>query len=586
MRHSTLAVLMLALIAQPAAWAQRPLPRFDSATAAQVDSLLATLSVEEKAAQLVMPWMSGARLPDDHPTMQRLLRWVDSLGVGGIVVSVGAPRDIAARLNQLQERARLPLLIASDLEGGTAFRFQGGTPFPTNMGVGATGREAVAYAMGRVIALEGRAAGVHVTFSPVADVNNNPANPIINTRSFGGDPQAVARLVAAQVRGTQEHGMFATAKHFPGHGDTDTDSHLALPVVRADWARLDSLELVPFRAAIAAGVELIMSAHVAMPGVDAGRIRPATMAPNILTGILRDSLGFRGVIVTDALDMGGVVQGSGPEEAAVQALVAGADILLMPPDPVTAVRAVIQAVREGRISETRLDASVRRVLGLKLRAGLFQQRTVDLESLHQRIGQPEAVAAALEASAAALVLLRDSIGVLDRIAGHPTRIAVVAYAERATASSSLGTTLSRELERQGHQVSLTRLDPASREAAYDSALAAVRHSTVAVFAVSVRPREGRATADLPPQLAALLARSERPAVLVSFGSPYLIRQVPHAPAYVVAWTANPLVERAVAAALTGAAPITGRLPVEIPPHYPIGAGLSRAARPGQSPTPP
>ncbi len=233
-------------------------------------------------------------------------QWVDSLHVGGLIVSVGSPLDIAAKLNRLQERSSLPLLIASDLEGGTSIRFNGGTPLPPNMGVAATGSDSAAYEMGRITALEGRAVGIHLAFAPVADVNNNPDNPIINTRSFGEDPAAVGRLVAAEVRGLQDHGMLATAKHFPGHGDTGTDSHLALPVITSSWSRLDSVELVPFRSAIAAGVKVVMSAHIALPGIDPGELRPGTVAPSVLTGILRDSLAFDGLVVTDALDMGGI----------------------------------------------------------------------------------------------------------------------------------------------------------------------------------------------------------------------------------------------------------------------------------------
>jgi beta-N-acetylhexosaminidase len=243
--------------------------------------LLDSLPVRAKVAQLVMPWIAGSYAAFDDAAFLRAQGWVDSLEVGGIIVSIGSPLDIAAKLNALQRSSRLPLLIASDLEGGSAMRFTGGTAFPTNMGVGATGRELDAYEMGRITALEGRAVGIHLGFAPVADVNNNPFNPIINTRSFGEDPRAVARLVAAQIRGMQEHGLLATAKHFPGHGDTGTDSHIAVPVISAPWARLDSVELVPFRAAVQSGVTAIMSAHIAMPGVDSDSLRPATVAPGI-----------------------------------------------------------------------------------------------------------------------------------------------------------------------------------------------------------------------------------------------------------------------------------------------------------------
>ncbi len=368
---------------QPALFPGQPGP-----TEVDVDALLGSLSLRDKIAQLVVPWIPGAYSALDDETFVRMQGWVDSLHVGGLIVSVGSPYDIATKLNRLQERSPVPLLIGSDLEAGTAIRLNGGTPFPPNMGVGATGSDSDAYQLGRVTALEGRAVGIHLAFAPVADVNNNPSNPIINTRSFGEDPAAVGRLVAAEIRGLQEHGMLATAKHFPGHGDTGTDSHIALPVITADWARLDTVELVPFRSAIAAGVTAIMSAHIAMPGIDAGQLRPGTVAPNILTGILRDSLHFKGLVITDALNMAGVANEYGAD-AAVRAFVAGADLLLQPADPKAAINAMAAAVGRREISPERLDRSVRRVLELKRQLGLFRRRTVSLDSIPDIVGRTE-----------------------------------------------------------------------------------------------------------------------------------------------------------------------------------------------------
>ncbi len=556
------------LAASPAlATAQRSRP--------DVGRMMRRMSVADKAAQLIMPWVAGGYTAWDDPAFEQVVRWVDSLGVGGVVISIGSPVDIAARLNHLQRRATVPLLVASDLEGGTAFRFTGGTAFPTNMGVGAGGQETDAYAMGRIIAEEGRAVGVHLTFSPVADVNNNPSNPIINTRSFGGDPRLVARMVAAQIRGTQDGGMLATAKHFPGHGDTDTDSHLALPVVAADWPRIDSLELVPFRAAVQAGVAAVMSAHIALPGLDAGRSRPATMVPELLTGLLRDSLGFRGLIVTDALDMGGVVRGYGAGDAAVSALLAGSDILLMPADPAEAVRAVVQAVADGRVTPARLDASVRRVLELKVKLGLFRRRTVNLDSVGYLVGRRAAHEAARASASRSLVLLRDSLGVLERLNAGPARIALVAYTE--TGVGTLGGTLAGALRARGHEVTVTRLVPPSGAASYDTVRAAVAAADLALFAVQVRAREGAGSVAMPAALAEAITGAPGPALLVSFGSPYLISQTPAVPGYLLAWTATALSERAVADALSGAE-VTGRLPVDIPPAYRVGDGLLRGGR--------
>lgn len=526
-----------------------------------------------------MLWIPGTYAAFDDRALDNVRGWVDTLQVGGIIVSVGSPMDIAAKLNFLQRRSRLPLLIGSDLEGGTAFRFNpGGTPFPTNMGVGAAGSERDAYLMGKVTALEGRAAGIHMTFSPVADVNNNAANPIINTRSFGGDAHAVARFVAAAVRGTQDAGMLATAKHFPGHGDTDTDSHISLPIIRADWARLDTLELIPFRAAIAAGVDGVMSAHIAMPGLENGAMEPATLSPEILTGVLRDSLHFRGIVVTDALDMGALVSTYGPGEATVKAFLAGSDLLLMPADPYAAIDAMVEAIQTRRIPRARLTSSVRRVLETKERLGLFARRTVNLEKLGEVVGRRAHRDSAFSVSARSLVLVRDSLGLVDSLRAGPRRVAIVSYADGNT-PQVVGATLQAELSKRGYQVSAFRLTTASGPASYDSAAAVLKGAPLALFATSVRFGSGRGAIGMAEAMARLIRATadDRPTALVSFGTPYLLAQAPNVAAYLIAWTDNPLTEEAVAAALAGAA-IAGRLPIDLPQGYPLGFAIVKPAK--------
>lgn len=539
-----------------------------------VETLLAGLDVRDRIAQLVMPFIPGTYAAYDDAGFERAEAWVDSLHVGGVIVSVGSPLDIAAKLNRLQVRSGLPLLVGSDLEGGTSLRFNGGTLLPPNMGVGATGSDSAAYDLGRITALEGRAVGVQLAFAPVADVNNNPANPIINTRAFGEDPAEVGRLVAAEVRGLQDNGMLATAKHFPGHGDTGTDSHLALPVIGSTWARLDSVELVPFRAAIAAGVDVVMSAHIALPGIDPGPLRPGTVAPNILTGILRDSLGFKGLIVTDALNMAGVADAYGAE-AGVRAFLAGADLLLQPADPRAAIDAMARAIDRGEITMARLDASVRRVLELKRRLGLFTRRTVALDSIPAIVGNAAFQADAATLAARSLVLVKDSAGVVYGLPRGPAGLTLVSYGEEENRTA--GIALALELRAQGFAVTLVRLWPASGAASYDSAAAALRRNPTAVFATADRPIAGRGTIGLPAALAGLIARAarERPTVLVSLGNPYVIGGLPEVGSYLIAWRSNAMTERAVARALAGEVPITGRLPIGLPPSFPRGWGLQR-----------
>ena len=539
-----------------------------------VDALLESLSPRDRIAQLVVPYIPGTYAAYDDAAFARMQAWVDSLHVGGLIVSVGSPLDIAAKLNRLQQRSQIPLLVTSDLEGGTSIRLVGGTFLPPNMGIGATGSDSFAYEMGRITALEGRAIGIHLAFAPDADVNNNPDNPIINTRSFGEDPAEVGRLAAAEIRGIQDHGMLATAKHFPGHGDTGTDSHIALPVINASWGRLDSVELVPFRAAIAAGVKVVMSAHIALPGIDRGQVRPGTVVPEVLTGILRDSLRFNGLVVTDALNMSGVASAYGAE-AGVRAFIAGADLLLQPADPAAAIAAMEAAMARGEITPERLDRSVRRVLTIKKDLGLFRRRTVQLDSIPAVVGSAPFLAEAREMAARSIVMVKDVGGTIYGLrSAHPS-LTVVTYAEED--NRTMGQALIAELRSQGFPVTPVRLWPASGPESYDSAARALGRNAVGLIVTADRPVAGRGTIGLPPRLAALISASARtiPTILVSLGNPYLISSLPEVGSYLIGWRANPVVEEAVARALAGAAPISGHLPITIPPLYPRGWGLQR-----------
>jgi beta-N-acetylhexosaminidase len=541
-----------------------------------VDALLSELSLRDKVAQVIMPWIPGTYASVDDPDFARMLTWVDSLHVGGLLISVGSPLDIAAKLNDLQRRSRLPLLIGSDLESGTSFRFVGGTPFPPNMGIGAGEGQSAAYDIGRITAIEASAVGIHITFSPVADVNSNPANPIINLRSFGEDPQAVSRLVAAAVRGIQDHGTLAAVKHFPGHGDTDIDTHLDLPATAATWQRLDSTELLPFRAAIKAGVSAVMSAHIAMSVVDPGSHRPATLSPAVQTGILRDSLGFKGLIITDALNMGSLVRNFPAAKVAVDAFLAGADILLQPGDPAATIAALVAAVRDGRISRARLDRSVRRVLASKLRLGLFTRRTVPLDSVTSKIGRSEYLVRAREIAARGIVLAGDRDGIVDSLRARRQPVAVVSYADDR--SPKAGVKLVADLKSYGYAVSSFRLFPGSGGASYDSARAVLAQAPVVVFTIGIRPSPWHLTGiTLPAALAHLIDSTAAAGrtLLISEGTPYMIRETPRVSSYLLTWAADPITEGAIARALAGVASITGRLPISIPPYYRRGWGLQR-----------
>ena len=550
-----------------------------------VDALLARLSPRQKIAQLVVPWLGGNYTALDDSAFQIAMRWIDTLEVGGIIISVGGPFDIAAKLNALQRRSKLPLMISADLEWGAGMRVVGATAFPMIMSAGATGEERDAYTIGRVAAIEGRAVGIHVNFAPDADVNNNPLNPIINIRSFGEDPRAVARLVRAYVRGLQDNGMLATLKHFPGHGDTDLDSHIGLPTIRADYARLDSLELVPFRAGIDAGAEIVMSAHIAFPVLTGGD-DPATLSAAVMTGLLRDSLKFRGITVTDALMMGAIVAKYGAGEAAVRAFVAGSDLLLMPADADSAIGAMATALARGRISAARLDASVRRVLEAKQRLGLFAQRTVPLDSIMRVVGTKAFQDAADDIAQRSLTLVRDTPGIVARLRATRSRIALIAFGDEL--NSSVGQRMLELLRLGGDTVSFFRLWPMSGPASYDSARVLIARAPTVVFAANVRPISWKGNIALPDSLARLITVTDslKPTVLVSLGSPYLLNQTPAAKSYLIAWSGVRAAERAAARALLGWSPIRGKLPIRIPPAYPIGYGITVADSVVPPPRPP
>jgi beta-N-acetylhexosaminidase len=564
--HTLLAVTLLV-----ACGGGRTAARPGTSSPASVDAELKKLSPRQKVAQLVVPWLGGNYMSLDDSAYQIAVRWIDSLEVGGLIISVGSPYDIAAKLNALQRRSKLPLLVSADLEWGAAMRVVGATAFPHIMAAGATGDERDAYMIGRVAALEGRAVGIHVNFAPDADVNNNPLNPIINIRSFGEDPRAVAKLVRAYVRGLQDNGMLATLKHFPGHGDTDIDSHIGLPAIRADYTRLDSIELVPFRAGIDAGAKVVMSAHIAFPAFTGDA--PATLSASVLTGVLRDSLKFGGLVVTDALQMGAIVTKYGAGEAAVRAFEAGSDLLLMPADPDSAIASMLAALQTGRLTAARLDASVRRVLEIKRGLGLFQRRTVPLDSIARLVGSKAFLDAADGIAQRSLTLVRDTTGTIDRLRRTRSRMAIISYADEL--NSFAGQRMLELLRAGGDTVGFFRLWPMSGQASYDSARVVIGRAPTVIFAANVRPISGRGFIALPDSLARIITMTDsvKPTVLVALGSPYLLNQTPTVKSYLIAWSGVRPAERAAARALLGWSPIRGKLPIRIPPAYPIGHGL-------------
>ncbi len=549
-----------------------------------MDSTLATLDTRERAAQLVMPWMWGRYVPEGDEAWGRLRSWVEA-GVGGIITSIGPPLALADKLNRLQRMASVPLLFSVDMEHGPGQRLSSGvllpygldmgsgTEFPPAMAFGAAGETELAYELGRITAVEARAVGIHMDFAPVVDVNNNPANPIINVRSYGGDPDAVARLAVAQLKGLQDHGMLATAKHFPGHGDVEYDTHLVPLILRINAARADSVELVPYRAAIRAGVAGVMSAHIAFPALSGDSILPATLSPRMLDSLLVRELGFDGLVVTDALDMGAIVRRFGAGESAVLALVAGADILLQPVDPIVTVDAVVAAVQEGRITPARLERSVRKVLAAKARVGLHRRRTVDLDRIAQVVGAPEHRVVAARAAERSITLVRDHDGLVPLSSPWVAPVLMVSYTDHM--SPFEGRTLARALRAAGVSVDHMTLGPdLPHRNLLDSLATRADRAALVIVAANARVRGDRSAALDSVSAAALrTVIAARPTIVVSLGSPYLLQELPEAGTYLLGWAAGDVSQTAVARALLGDAPITGTLPTAIPPFHSRGDGI-------------
>jgi beta-N-acetylhexosaminidase len=538
-----------------------------------VDSTLRQMNLEEKVGQVLFATYHGSFTSTDSPAYAQMLHSINDLHVGGfITITHSSPIGIvksqayptAVLTNQLQSKSKLPLLVGADFERGAAMRLDEGTSFPTAMAVAAAGNPKDAYTMGKITALEARAAGVQWIYAPVADVNNNPANPIINTRSFGENPSTVSQFVAEFVRGVQENGGMATAKHFPGHGDTAADSHIDLPVIRADRSRLENLELVPFRAAIAAGVGSIMTGHLNVPALEPDPNTPATLSSAILTDLLRKQLGFEGLVVTDAMDMGGITVRYAPGDAAVRAFLAGADALLMPPVPEAAYDALLAAAKSGQISQERLDASVRRILEAKARLGLHTNRLVDLDTLNAKFGSVAWQAESQEISDRGITLLRDTPHRLPLDGTKPTRALLVSL--YADPEPYPGEDLERELKSRFDSLTTLRADTKFVKADMLKLPAADTYDVV-ILALFVRVSDRKGDVDVPVDQLPLIDqiyKSGKSVITVSLGSPYLIERFPQAETWLAAFGISDVAQISIASALFGQIPVRGHLPVTIP----------------------
>jgi beta-N-acetylhexosaminidase len=546
------------------------------------------MSLREKIGQMLMVPFFGGFQAAESAEYKAVLRQVEENRVGGLILHtdrgpLGIRRSqvypTAVIANELQRRAKVPLLIGADFEAGTRMRLDEGTPLPSAMAIAATGDPKLAYEAGKITALEARAVGVHWVFAPVADVNNDSNNPIINFRSFGEDASEVGAYVAEYVRGVEEHGALATAKHFPGHGNVNVDSHLSLAVVPGSRTELERNELAPFRAAIAAGVSSIMPGHLFVPALEANPRVPATLSRKILTGLLRREMKFDGLIVTDAMEMGGVTTLFSTGEAAVRAVEAGADVILMPPVPDAALNSVEAAVHSGRISAAQIDASVRRILAAKASLGLQDNRLVDVDRLNEHFGQPEFAALAQEIADLGVALLRDEQQVPPLDSTKPLRVLLVALS--GDPDPCPAETLAPEIQPRVDSLIVLRADTHFSSVEM-LRLPAPDSYDVVIAALFVRVADRKAHVGFPEDQRAFVNRlidAGKPVVLAAFGSPYLIERFPNAKTWLAAFSANSVAQKAAARALFGQTAISGKIPVTVPGVAERGAGIRIPANP-------
>lgn len=542
-----------------------------------VETSIQQMSLREKVAQLFIIWMSNRYMTDDSERWQEMERYARDVKVGGFYFSIGGLYEFPVHANKLQKISTTPLLISVDFEWGAGMRISNATTFPRAMALAATRDTNLAYEMGKAVAREARALGVHQNYSPVVDVNNNPKNPVINTRSFGENPILVGDFGRAFIRGTQEENVIATVKHFPGHGDTDIDTHLDLPSVNFSRVRFDSLELVPFKNAIDNGVQSVMVAHIHAGAFDANDSIPATASENITTKLLKEELKFKGMIVTDALAMKGMSKVFRAGEAATRAIQAGVDVLLMSPNTDEAIDSIVAAVQRGDISEERINYSVRKMLNFKKRSGLDANRFVDINTVSSVVAIDKHIGLAREIARKSITVLGNESKILplQNLGNKKVLNIVFSDVEDPNIASELYDELSKR-----HRMELVRIDSRSNQMEYDDALKKAKSADIIICQFMFHTRSEAMSGFLPKKivdLASTVSSLKKPVVVVSMGNPYIVMEIPAPTAYIATYGQSKLSVESAAEIIFGEQPAKGKLPITIPGKYSFGDGIEYQA---------
>lgn len=559
------------------------------------DKKLKKMTLDEKIGQMIHIGVNADYMNQDNQKFQEFKRQVTQNKVGGIIVFVGGVYDTVHFVNRMQELSDIPLLISADFETGVAMRFPDTINFPWNMAVAATGNPELARREGALAAKEIRALGVHWNFAPDADVNNNADNPVINVRSYGENPQEVGTFSTAFMQGLQSGNVLATAKHFPGHGDTAVDSHRGLPEINFTRERLEQTEFVPFRQLITNGVGSVMISHIAMPQLDNEKVQPlkksekaayteseviteastipATLSQNIVTNILKNDMKFDGLVVTDAMDMSGLTLYFNAEEAAVRAVLAGNDVILKPSSADAPIRGLREAVKSGRITEERINQSVRKILAWKYKLGLEKKQFTPLDSIDRIVASQETQNLSDEIARGAITLVKNDGNALPLKAGQKVLALCITNGEDR---NSVGMTLMRSLARNNLRVERVTIDERATEKEIENALKKASEADVVVAGLFGRVRSGaKNSVGLPESGERVLnqvLKSSKPVVSIAFGNPYLLRGFPSMKNYVVAYGDMPSLQSASADAVAGKIPFSGKLPITVG-NYSRGTGL-------------
>jgi beta-N-acetylhexosaminidase len=552
---------------------KRPVDIFLEKNDPWVENIISGMTIEEKAGQLVFPHSYGRFMSEDSPQYQRMMRLVQDYKVGGLIFFLSSVYDQAVLTNKLQEVSKVPLLVACDFERGVAQRAIEATMFPYNMAVGAADDIALTYQMGKIISKEGRALGVHQNYAPVADVNNNPLNPIINVRSFGEDVELVTRQSNAFLRGVQDGGMIATTKHFPGHGNTASDSHLELPAIRDSREQLNKIEFAPFLSNVKEGVMSCMIAHLHVTALDKDKVLPSTLSPAVINGLLKTEMGFKGLVVTDAMNMHAITNNYSTGEATVLAVLAGNDAILFPDSAEVSIEAIIEAVKNGVITEERLNESVRKILLAKKYAGLDKNHVADINAIAGIVGIREHRIAALELARKSITLLDNSEGLIPLSAAD--KVMNVSILDND--NERLDNIFINELKRRNKETGVKVLFPSSHPDDYKSALQDADRYDRIIVSVYLKVRAFNDDLGLNESQVKFIKELKnmgKKIIFASHGNPYIISLFPQIRTYICNYGDAEVSETALAEALYGETAITGKLPVTIPgTAYKFGSGV-------------